>query len=159
MDDGMIQLTLNTNHSTRQRADDISPEVLAACRPLVESGGGPIPGFSPWRVRITQGPGGAVWSIHRGTQPDVVFSGLAWTSEGAAQVWPELEQLLHNTGDAMARAGVLAESLAHSPEMPAELPWLGVVLLPGLALSAQTDVSWLGDFERCLAFTLLDSQK
>jgi hypothetical protein len=43
--------------------------------------------------------------------------------------------------------------------MPSELPWLGVVILPGLALSAQTDVSWLGDFERCLAFTILDSQK
>jgi hypothetical protein len=59
----------------------------------------------------------------------------------------------------MARARVLAESVAHSPEMPGELPWLGMVILPGLALSAQSDVSWLGDFERCLAFTILDSQK
>jgi len=155
----MIHLTLNTNHATRQRVDDISPEAISACRPLVKAGGGPIPGVSPWRVQITPGNGCAVWSISRGTQPDAVLCGLAWTSEGAAQVWPALERLLHDTGDAMARAGVLADSLAHSPEMPGELPWLGVVILPALALSAQSDVSWLGDFERCLAFTILDLKK
>lgn len=155
----MIHLTLNTNHSTRQRAEDISPEVLAVCRPLVDARGGPIPGVSPWHVRITIAPGGAVWSIHRGTQPDAVFCGLAWDSAAASEVWTALERAYHQTSDAMARAGVLAESVAHSPEMPEGLPWLGVVILPGLALSAQTDVSWMGDFERCLAFAILEAQK
>jgi hypothetical protein len=155
----MIHLTLNTGHSVRHKPGDISPEAIAACRPLVKAGGGPIPGVAPWQVRIAHGPGGAVWSIGRGTQPDAVFCGLASTTAGAAWVWPALERVHHDTGDAMARAGVLADSLANSPEMPGDLPWLGVVILPGLATSAQSDVSWLGDFERCLAFTILDSQK
>jgi hypothetical protein len=155
----MIHLTLNTNHSTRQRASDVSPEAIAACRPLVESGGGPIPGVAPWRVRITLADGGAVWSISRGTQPHAVLCGLASTAAGAAEVWTALERVHHQQSEALARAGALAESVAQSPEMPGELPWLGVVILPGLALSAKSDVSWLGDFERCLAFTILETTK
>jgi hypothetical protein len=155
----MIHITLNTGHSVRHEPGDISPEAIAACRPLVESGGGPIPGVSPWRCQITPGNGCAVWSISRGTQPHAVLCGLAWTSAGSAEVWTALERVHHQTSDALARAGALAESVAQSPEMPGELPWLGVVILPGLATSAQSDVSWLGDFERCLAQTILNSQK
>jgi hypothetical protein len=84
-----------------------------------------------------------------------VLCGLAWTAAGAAEVWTALERVHHQQSEALARAGALSEAVAQSPEMPQELPWLGVVILPGLALSAQSDVSWLGDFERCLAQTIL----
>ena len=38
---------------------------------------------------------------------------------------------------------------------PSSLPWLAVVLLPSLLNQTQGDVGCLGDFERCLAWTIL----
>jgi hypothetical protein len=39
--------------------------------------------------------------------------------------------------------------------MPDRIPWLAVVLLPGIAVQRREDIAWLGDFERCLAFAIL----
>src|ERR1035437_3979223 len=38
---------------------------------------------------------------------------------------------------------------------PASLPWLAVVVLPFIVNQTREDVSWLGDFERCMAWTIL----
>lgn len=35
--------------------------------------------------------------------------------------------------------------------MPAEIPWLGTVLLPGFTMLAGSDASWLSEFEQAMA--------
>jgi len=35
------------------------------------------------------------------------------------------------------------------------LPWLAVVVMPFIVNQAREDVAWLGDFERCMAWTIL----
>jgi hypothetical protein len=39
--------------------------------------------------------------------------------------------------------------------MPAAVPWLGVLLLP-TAVAAREAMDWLGDYERCLAWAILE---
>jgi hypothetical protein len=48
---------------------------------------------------------------------------------------------------------------AKEANKPASLPWLAVVVLPFIVNQAREDVSWLGDFERCMAWTILAERK
>lgn len=149
----MTHLTLNTGDAVEQprsSVDDIAVEVL---RPLVIAGGGPIPHVAPFSVRITLDAGCAVFSVHRGAEA-IVLCGVAWEQEPAAGLWQTLESVYHKLSD---RPGAIAAQA--SPEMPTTVPWLGVVILPSLVLTARGDVGWLGDFERCLAWTIVEEFK
>ena len=125
-------ITLLTGHCATHRLDTLSAEAVAACRALLPSGG-PVPGFPAFRVEI-QAP---IFTIFRGREP-LLTCALGQTNPG---LW----KLLCDTQSRFAPA---------SPPEPAG-QWLAVVLLPGLANTAQADISWLGDFERCMAAALL----
>ena len=58
-----------------------------------------------------------------------------------------------------AKAG-LPDSLMQHSDMPAATPWLAAVLLPhGLACSTKEDIGWFGDFERSLAWALVETAR
>jgi len=47
----------------------------------------------------------------------------------------------------------------HAPEQPVELPWLAEMLHPAFPIAAGgSTLGWLGDFERCLGWTILLSR-
>jgi hypothetical protein len=46
-------------------------------------------------------------------------------------------------------------SPAREATKPKTLPWLAVVLLPSLLNQRRDDIGWLGDFERCMAWTII----
>ena len=41
------------------------------------------------------------------------------------------------------------------PDMPAKAPWLATLILPGIANLTRDDIQWIGDFEKCMAATIL----
>lgn len=94
-------------------------------------------------MTVAHAPGGAVFTIWRGSKP-LVTCGLARTPEAALEVWRPLTEML---------AAFAPEA---DPQQPETLPWLGVVILPSLALTARDDIAWLGDFERCYAHAIMD---
>ena len=143
--------TLNTGHSNDSPRSGVGPEAIAVLRPLVEHGG-PIPNCAPFRVTIDHGAGSAVFTVWRAQEP-IVTCALAWTAEGESEAWPAIEKLYLDTSDRFPE--LLAP--ARVAEKPASLPWLAVVLLPSLLHQRADDVGWLGDFERCMAWTVLDS--
>ncbi len=150
----LAQVTLNGGHPAYEAAGSIGADCLEALRPLVKVGGGPVPGFAPFRVTIRRSDGGAVFMLWRGQEP-VAQAGVAWTAEGEAEVWPELERLYLDLSD--RRAVPAARALA--PGKPAALPWLVVVLLPGMMACTQEDVSVLSAFERCLAWSIIREEE
>jgi hypothetical protein len=147
----VIHYTLNTGHTVEHTRDLVRGDVLAMLDPLVRSKGGNLPGpFGAFRVEIVAGNGGVVFSVLRARDP-IVTCGLAWTPEGEQELWPEIESLYLDVSDRYpAEMQPLQE-----PVMPAKLPWLAVVMLPAMTITAKLDISWLGDFERCLAFAIL----
>lgn len=148
----MIHVTLNTGHTVEQSLADIGEAAVQVLRPLVAAVAGSLPApFGAFRVEITRGDGGAVFTVSRAREP-IVTCGVAWTAPGAAEIWPAVEGLYLGVSDAFTAAGINAE-----PVEPDRLPWLAVVLLPALMAQSRADVGWLGDFERCMAVALMDS--
>ena len=145
----MTHYTLNTGHAVVSPRSGVSREAIEALQPLADHGGA-IPGCAPFRVAIDHGAGSAVFTIWRGAEP-IVTSALAWTAEGEAEAWPAVEELYLTLSD--RNPELLAP--AKEASKPGSLPWLAVVLLPSLLNQSRDDVGWLGDFERCMAWTIL----
>jgi hypothetical protein len=149
-------ITLNTGHTLAQPRSAISPEAIAALSPIVRAGRGQIPGMAPWNVEITREAGAASFHIQRGKEM-VVMCVLCWREEKSAEAWASAEKLYLDTAEIFAKFGAPASVLAEAVQ-PEETPWLAVIFLPqGFALSSQQDTSWLGDFERCLAWTIIEA--
>lgn len=146
----MIHYTLNTGHAVASPRSGVGPEAIEALQPLAEHGGA-IPGYAPFRVTITHGTGSAVFTVWRAAEP-VVTCGLAWTMEGEAEAWPAMEKLYLDLSD--SRPELVAPG--KEAEKPSSLPWLAVVVLPFILNQSRDDVGWLGDFERCMAWTILE---
>ena len=148
----MTHYTLNTGHSVEQPRSAIGPEAIEALRPLAEHGGA-IPGCAPFRVTVDHGTGSAVFTVWRAAEP-IVTCALAWTPEGEAEAWPAIEKLYLDLSD--SRPELVAPG--KEEEKPASLPWLAVVVLPFIVNQVREDISWLGDFERCLGVAILEDQ-
>lgn len=130
----LSHITLTTGHLTTHRLDVLDAGAVAVCRSLLPSGG-PIPAFPAFRVQIT----GPMFTIWRGQEP-LVSCGIG---KGRDDTWTGLCDL-----DSKFRS-MLGATVPHPPA-PAG-PWLAVALLPPLLALTQSDIGWLGDFERCLA--------
>ena len=46
--------------------------------------------------------------------------------------------------------------MTRAPDTRPAVPWLGVLLLPGMTAMPVETVAQLGDMERCLAWTLIE---
>ena len=150
----MIHITLNTGHSCVSPRGEVDQRVIRALSGLVSAGGGPIPGLSPWRVTIHQHPGGWSFDLARG-QEVALFCVLAHDPEHGRDLWEGIERVYFTIAEQVPQ--MLVPGVNAAPEMPSSTPWLAVLILPsGLLATAASDISWFGDFERCLAWTLLE---
>jgi hypothetical protein len=145
----LIHYTLNTGQTVESPRSAVGEAGIEALRPLVE-GGGHVPGCSPFRVKMDRGEGSAVFTVWREQEP-IATCGLAWSVEGAAQVWPAIEQVYLDLADRHPQ--LMAPGQAS--QKPEVLPWLAVVLLPGMLAQTFDDIGWLEDFERCMAWAIL----
>jgi hypothetical protein len=146
------------NHSFEVPPGKVIPEAIAALSPMLATGGAVIPFFAPWRTVIALGDGAATFDIRRNKMDLVVFNAVAWTEDGAAEIWEGIEKMHLDTADLLARVGLLSPRMASCPGMPETLPWLATLILPAAALAANPqDLSWMADFEQCLAMTIISN--
>jgi hypothetical protein len=131
-------ITLYTGHVTTFRLDSVAEDIINLCRPLLPSGGR-VPAFPAFQVKIDI----PIFTILRAKEP-LVTCGIG---KGVDDVWNALCSLQERFLPVNA-----------SPPDPETL-WLGVVLLPGLVNTASDDISWLGDFEKCLAITIVTDRR
>jgi hypothetical protein len=149
----LTHLTLNTGHVSREPIQELAPGIRAQLRRLISSGGGMLPGpFAAFCVDICTGSGTSAFTLFRAKVP-VVTCACAWESDQEQVTWYAIEKLYLELSDQVP--GLMAATAA--PERPGDLPWLAVILLPGIGLCAREDIGWLGDFERCLAAELIRS--
>ena len=80
---------------------------------------------------------------------------LATNPATAPEMWDALTGIYCNLTDQVPQ--MLAPGVDAMPKMPESTPWLAALLLPaGLLFTTREDLSWMGDFERCLAWALLE---
>lgn len=139
--------TVNTGHNRICKKSEVSADVITVCRPLLQPGRHAVPGIGkPYTVESVRAELGMVFSIFRNDVP-LITCGVAESAEAAALVWPGIESLYLRVTELPAMRSADFEA----PRQPPGLPWLAVVIV---VPSAE---EWLGDFERCLAWTYLAS--
>lgn len=141
----ITHLTLNSGHAAPLLQTPWDMATIAALRPLVEQGGGPLPGLPDYRVTILSRSGTAVFTIFRGQGQEQPLTANVLCYD------PDAEAEAYTSACDLARA-VQASRPPFPPRPP--LPWLATVVLPGLAGCRQAG-EWLADAERCLAYAIL----
>lgn len=148
-------LTLTTGHTRRCWREDVADEVLELLRPLISRAVTtgrhvPLPDVVSPRCTITATAGRArallvsIWAppVQGQTAPTPLITlGVAPTSLASAELWRQ-----------MAPGG--GEEQLPQPDAPS-VPWCAVKLYDTAALWPEA-MSWLGDFERCLAWAWID---
>jgi hypothetical protein len=143
VNDSLKHITLNSGHVRDSPRSEVADEVLDAVRLLVvKTGSFDVPGQPGWRTNLTLDQGAAVFDVRQGNAP-IVMCAVAWSTKNAEEVWAVLARMATQFGT------------PKPPSMPAAVPWIGVLLLP-TAVGAQEAMDWLGDYERCLAWAILE---
>lgn len=140
----LLHLTLNTGDVRESPRSEVCDDVIALLRPLITAGGGRLPGFAvAYTVELWRHGREAIFTIWTPDHAPILTGGLA--QDDPAPVWAALQPLL----DPRWSRG------PHAP-MPPTTPWLAVVLLPSAAATPRNDLMAFGDFERCLAWTVIE---
>lgn len=153
MNHALTHVTLMTGHTSTASRAGVETVVIDVLADMTESGSYPIPTQDGFWVTLTLVRGGAVFTIfirgESGQSEPLATSGLAWTEAAAAEVWPALARMHRDM------AHLTKSAPAPAATMPTTLPWLGVVLLPHFGIHFKS-ATWLGDFEQCYAWAIMD---
>lgn len=133
-------VTLNNGHLAITARGEITPEVIAWLAPMVQAGKGEPAGISFGIDRRTDGS--ALVVIGR---PPAVLCGVCWAQDRSAGAWSAMIELMRSSG------------MMQAPDGPPPAPWLAVLTLPAMYQLPPETIAMLGDMERCLAWTLIES--
>jgi hypothetical protein len=143
----MVHLTLNTGDSRDSPRSEVNESVLTRLTRLVRCGYGRVPDL-PYNVTIIRTRCDAVFTIATranflyGVQP-IVTCGVAQQWE--VEIWGALCRLMDPTWSQGPQA-----------TMPLSRPWVAVVLWPAATLVPPDDFAALIEFERCLAWAIIE---
>lgn len=131
----MIHLTLNTGHARVSPRAEVADHVLPIVAPLLKPGRHAVPGvIGGYELAVPVCEAGWLGTVYQATLP-IATIGVAADDADAAVIWPALL------------------AVYRQPAKMPQPPWCSVVL--HLVAPAY---DWLGDFERCLAWTWIESQ-
>lgn len=156
----LTHLTMNTGDARESARAEVADEIVAALEPLVRAGGGAVPRLPPYTVAITREEGAAAFTLSHSEYGPLVTCVLCGDDARADYAWKHCEKLYLKIVDDLARAGLpMPESIMQLPPQPGAAPWLAVILT-GAALVIPTNaMQWAGDFERCMAWTILEADR
>jgi hypothetical protein len=106
--------------------------------------------FSRYSVKVTTVEGAALFDIYQG-EMILNTNAVAWTQASEQECWEGFESLYLRLA---AKFGTL--SVSRPPAKPARLPWLATLVLP---VEEAIGLSWLADFEQCLALALIQGDR
>lgn len=160
----LSHLTLNTGNIVRTSRADASIETIDALLPIIDAGGGPIPGVDGWFLSVSRPQGATRDTARNGaaffqisTDPGLSVSPAiicvaSWQEDMAGSSWWMLTQSYIGMKSALKRQNIWR---APPTDTPATLPWLGVYLTPFATVADHETIKRFGDLERCVAWALM----
>lgn len=144
----LTHITLNTGHVRSSPREEVSDDVVAIARRLLEQSiagepvrvPGAMPG-GPYHVKVTADGDVALvtlFVLERGDAAPLVTTAVAATEEGARELW----DLLHAE----------AEGIKTDPNALPTAPWCVDRLEASFAAVRPDAAMWTGDFARCVAW-------
>lgn len=161
--DTLVHLTLPTGHSTISPRSEVHPDTLLTLAPILGPGHHPIPGLDGFSVMHVPVPGenAAVFTVYPpgldALDHPLVTCGVVWHHASSEALWDHIERLYLQVSESGGGAMLGGGALAAEPVMPGSVPWLAVILLPGI-IAHPDAAAWLGDFERCYAWALIEGR-
>jgi hypothetical protein len=134
-------VTMNTGHLVASPRDQVLPKTVRWLAPMVRKGRG-APAGIPFTI-TNRGEGTALFRIG---EPAGVLCACCWVEDRSAEAWGAMLATMHEIG------------MTWAPDTRPAVPWLAVLMLPGMAAMPVETVAQLGDMERCLAWTLIESE-
>jgi hypothetical protein len=140
-------VTLTTGHARDSLQSEVSAHAVAVCRALIErvvdgdvSEAIPIPGAPGYSIAGRRAGKCMVATVYADGPPSVLICtiGVAAHSRCGSRLWREM----HRWG---------TTPVATSPDRCPHEPWCAAALDEG-AVTHPDAMTWLGDFERCLAW-------
>jgi hypothetical protein len=151
-------ITLNSGHSLATARSDVSDEALWKWQPLIDADGGPVPSLGVY-IDITRPLDPmtyrpirewAAWSILGGLKPPAPLfmkSVVCWSDACSKDAWER----------AMVFHGTLGVPRHPKLKKPTEVPWLATALYAGLNPISSIDMLRLTNFDRCIAWTVIET--
>lgn len=143
-------ITLSTGHTARTSRADVTDGTIQALRPWLlavinHQDDYPLPGPLGTRDGFVMSAsvlhGGLVCHVGQADAGPIVSFGIATRSRQSGELW----------------AWLCAQYGARTALIAPGTPWCAVALRPAYALQAGVS-AWIGDFERCIAWTWLTRQ-
>jgi hypothetical protein len=136
----ILHVTLQTGRWSRSHRQDVSDSTIATLRPLVGANGEhEIPGIFARKLRVTRT--GRLLLATILAETSICTLAIADRSVGADKLW----EMIHER-----------TKTATDPGRPPPAPWCAARHEPGF-VACPEDAAWLPDFQRCLAWTFLES--
>jgi hypothetical protein len=146
----LTHYTLNTGHTRASPRSEVGKGVADACRPLLEVGEHAMPNDARYTLCVPLTNHGWAGTVRLGADRPLVTFAIADSEDAANGIWPHLEKLYLIITDKSPFAG----ANFRAPKRPDSLPWCAAItILPDEAMH------WIGDFERCMAWTWLERKK
>jgi len=170
----LYHITLTTGHvAVTPRAAIENSSVIAALAPLVTDTPANVPpvgwGLKLYRPKALHGrsecwamtqtanavDGAAMFTVSAASnpshdrRPNFVHCVACWSPALSKAAW-------HIARDCAAAGGL---PMAHGVQRPHHFPWLAVALDVGIQCASPNELHMLGDFERCFAWTLIESRQ
>lgn len=144
----LTHITLNTCHTLHVHYSPLHPTVQEALDKLNKASRGFVPSFPDWEVKISKDSGRAVFDLRcRGHL--ATFNSVVWHENKSEEAW---NALYTSFADIMSKFSPIEKQ----PRRPENVPWLATWILPTHPqLLATEELSWVADFEQCLAFSLI----
>lgn len=143
----MLHYTLNTGHTRVSPRSEVDDEIIEKMKPFLTVGEHELPGELHQYVLEVENLPRHFGAVLRHNGRPIIAMAIAATPEAEEVAWPAFEwfyERLQKSG----RPGFEAKAVK-----PESTPWLAVIVLN---LDACL-LNWCADFERCLAYTYLES--
>lgn len=142
-------ITISTGHTRRSPRAEVSASTTTALRPwlkicLAKDAAVPLPSSlgDSFTLSASIISGGLVCHVAHKTDGVMVTFGVAERSRQSGELW----------------AWLCAQYGSRDALTAPETPWCAVALHPAYALHPSVS-NWMGDFERCVAWTWIESKK
>lgn len=126
----------------------VGDETIKRLAPLMESGKHDVPGFADYFAQVTTHGRIMLCSVfHKPSSRPILTFGVCLESEDDAEVWKILEAHYKQIKGLPVFSGLELDQITK----PAKTPWLGSIIIFGYP----EELSWIADFEKCMAWTWL----
>ena len=144
----MNHYTINTGHNRVSPRHEVRNDIIDLCQPYLATGRHKLP-MDGYEIDTVNEGDGLVFTVYRTRDnAPLVTCGVAKTESQEDVVWSALETLYHRLTD----QPIMRSADFEVSKRPDSLPWLAVI-----TIAPSLDESWLADFERCVAWTWLES--